>query len=204
MSVDGAMFPNQAYHGPSPESGSSPIPNYHHPVSAGLPGLSPVSAFSSSSSNSYDSSEDAEYQGIIGLDTGAGMKALSLLNEAVLGDGQLREKPAGAISAREAAILRYKSLPKQERAALKAKWKGDKEFNSSNSDHSPTTRAEPRIVPRKRMEVMATSTRAPKPLTPEDVRDPETVAGMKCQLDIDREDEARKKALRLLNEGFIF
>lgn len=52
---------------------------------------------------------------------------------------------------------------------------------------------------RKSMHMMASSTRPKKPLTAEDVRDPETVAGMKSQLDLDRERAAEKKALLLLD-----
>lgn len=52
---------------------------------------------------------------------------------------------------------------------------------------------------RKSMHMMASSTRPKKPLTAEDVRDPETVAGMKSQLDLDRERASEKKALLLLD-----
>jgi len=54
-----------------------------------------------------------------------------------------------------------------------------------------------KLVADKRPEDMATTTRKKK-LTPEDVRDPETVAGMKCELDHDREKWAEKKALKLV------
>jgi len=49
----------------------------------------------------------------------------------------------------------------------------------------------------KKLESMATTTRKKKGLTPDDVRDPETVAGMKCKLEQDMEKEAEKKALKL-------
>lgn len=54
-----------------------------------------------------------------------------------------------------------------------------------------------------RAEALAESTRKKKPATAESIRDPETVAGMKCKLDWDREKYAKSKALRLLNRGFI-
>ena len=57
---------------------------------------------------------------------------------------------------------------------------------------------------RKNMHMMASSTRKKKPLKPEDVRDPETVAGMKNQLDLDREKAAEKKALLLLDIMAMF
>jgi hypothetical protein len=44
-----------------------------------------------------------------------------------------------------------------------------------------------------------TSRKKPE-LTPEDVQDPETVSGMKCQLDLDRQKWAEKMALRQLAE----
>lgn len=44
----------------------------------------------------------------------------------------------------------------------------------------------------------ATTTRKLPEKTPEDVRDPETIPGMKCQLHLDREKDAEKKANKLL------
>ena len=64
-------------------------------------------------------------------------------------------------------------------------------------DHQATRR-------RKNMHMMASSTRDKKPLSAEDVRDPETVAGMKTQLDWDREKAAEKKALLLLDVMAMF
>lgn len=45
------------------------------------------------------------------------------------------------------------------------------------------------------------TTRGKKELTPEDIRDPETVPGMKCQVDLQREDEAKKKAFEMITTG---
>ena len=55
-------------------------------------------------------------------------------------------------------------------------------------------------------EQMSITTRQKKPQTPEDLRDAETLAGMKCQLDLEREQLAQQKALRLLRryEEYIF
>jgi len=44
------------------------------------------------------------------------------------------------------------------------------------------------------------STRTVKNLSPVDVRDPETVAGMKCQVDVELEEVARKQAVSMLND----
>lgn len=51
-------------------------------------------------------------------------------------------------------------------------------------------------------EQQAESSRAKKAPTPNDVRDPESMSGMKYQLHWDRERIARDKALRLLNGAF--
>mmetsp|Transcript_25350 Transcript_25350/g.31237 ORF Transcript_25350/g.31237 Transcript_25350/m.31237 type:complete len:251 (-) Transcript_25350:129-881(-) len=45
------------------------------------------------------------------------------------------------------------------------------------------------------------TSREKKGLTPEDVRDPETVPGMRCKMDIDREEESKKKALDMISNG---
>lgn len=45
------------------------------------------------------------------------------------------------------------------------------------------------------------TTRPKKELTPEDVRDPETIPGMKCKVDIDKEEEAKKKAFEMITTG---
>lgn len=50
-------------------------------------------------------------------------------------------------------------------------------------------------------EHLATSSRPKRPLTAEDVRDPETVAGMKRHEDIEREKKARQRALMMMNFG---
>ena len=45
------------------------------------------------------------------------------------------------------------------------------------------------------------TTRPKKEMTPEDVRDPETVTGMKCKVDITLEEEAKKKGLQMISNG---
>ena len=51
-------------------------------------------------------------------------------------------------------------------------------------------------------EKQAESSRAKKLPTPDDIRDPESISGMKYQLHWDRERIARDKALRLLNGAY--
>jgi hypothetical protein len=54
----------------------------------------------------------------------------------------------------------------------------------------------------KPLEKMATTTRKKKQLTRDDGRDPESVSGMKCELDHNREKLAENKALKLANSSF--
>jgi vacuolar-type H+-ATPase subunit F/Vma7 len=102
-------------------------------------------------------------------------------------------KPKPAITTRQAATKRY-----EERQLLKAQIHAKlKEDRATYGKPTPTLV----VIPGK--ETMAESTRRPRAKTAEDVRDPETVAGMKCQMDIEREKKAQKKALQLLNYGCI-
>jgi hypothetical protein len=50
----------------------------------------------------------------------------------------------------------------------------------------------PTLVVRQGKEALAESSRKPKAKRAEDLRDPETVAGMKCQMDIKRERGGKK------------
>jgi len=79
----------------------------------------------------------------------------------------------------------------REKAEMNAKLQRDKQKFG---------RVPPRVSVPSHPELLAETTR-PRAKTAEDVRDPETVAGMKCHLDIEREQWARAKALRLLNCG---
>ena len=45
------------------------------------------------------------------------------------------------------------------------------------------------------------TTREKKELTPEDIRDPETVPGMKCKSDVEMEEEAKTKAFQMISNG---
>lgn len=48
---------------------------------------------------------------------------------------------------------------------------------------------------------MTQTTRPKKELTPEDVRDPDTVPGMKCKMDVEKEEEAKVKAFQMISNG---
>ena len=103
-------------------------------------------------------------------------KAIQLLNEAHAGEAHKPKVPPPLktdADIRQEAIAKYK--------------------NEIRMGIAPA----PKFVPPKKMEKMAETTRKKK-LTPEDVRDPETVAGMKYQIDYDREKEAQEKALQLI------
>jgi len=52
------------------------------------------------------------------------------------------------------------------------------------------------------LERLATTSRKKPEKTPEDVRDPETISGMKCQMDWEREKIAEKKATKLLKSQY--
>lgn len=65
----------------------------------------------------------------------------------------------------------------------------------------PQRETVPRFVNCEQQENWAESSRPKRALTAEDVRDPETVAGMKGQMDIEREERAKKKALFLMRFG---
>lgn len=45
------------------------------------------------------------------------------------------------------------------------------------------------------------TTRPKKELTPEDVRDPETIPGMKSKVDVSKEEEAKTKAFQMISNG---
>ena len=139
---------------------------------------------------------------------GANLRALSLLHVTAAGEryqilpdegrgnsatGPVLKVNDGGLSARRAAIVAYE-LRKQEKARVKAQLQQD-----LNTYGRPV----PKLVVAVRKETLAESTRKKKPPTPDDVKDPETVSGMKCRLHWDREKEAQSKALKLLNEGYM-
>jgi hypothetical protein len=136
---------------------------------------------------------------------GAGMRALNLLNDTAAGENH-KAPPvvsaqkgsaigfggggAAALTARRAAQLAYEKKQK-EKEKVQAQLKRDLEMYG---------RRVPRLAVPVRSEALAETSRKKKPTTDEDVRDPETISGMKCQLYWDREKEATARALKLLNE----
>jgi len=127
---------------------------------------------------------------------GANMRALNLLEETAAG-AKHKKKPqtpsspqattAGSGSTARQAAQREYEAKKKMKEQIKARLKQDQ----------ITYRPPPKLLvdlPEK----LAETTRRPRAKTAEDVRDPETVAGMKCKLHWDLEKDAQKKALRLL------
>ena len=136
---------------------------------------------------------------------GAGMRALNLLNDTAAGEKHKAPPSvttqqggaigfggggAAALTARRAAQLAYERKQK-EKEKVQAQLKRDLEIYG---------RRVPKLVVPVRSEALAETSRKKKPATDEDVRDPETVSGMKCKLHWDQEKEARARALKLLND----
>jgi hypothetical protein len=147
--------------------------------------------------NLLDSTQDDECTGIRGEKTrtdkqrerGANMRALDLLDKHSSYDSG-KHSPSGAgLTMKQAATLAHQKS-KKAKMDMKAKMKHDQIV------HKP-----PPKLATTRKESMAETTRKTRSPTEEDVRDPETVSGMKCQLDWDRQKEAQIKALKLLSAG---
>lgn len=125
---------------------------------------------------------------------GANLRALALLNKQVGGvEPDDRPKPVSALTARKAAILKYE-LQQKEKNALKTKLNSDMETYAK--------RAPVLVAPSRRKKVAETTRKVKKPSEEEEGID--KIADMKCQLDLDREEQAMNKALRLLNDGFMY
>ena len=218
---------NQYYYQypPSDAPPGSPMPVYRKDPS---PDLSPISDYSSSSASSISTREEIRKRSEVhqfksvsdisrervadkkalklldktmatqvgqlksGMDVyrerGAESRALSLLDQAVSGTVPQNFKPTGSLASLTAGQLeRYE----KKLAELKAKEK------------EPYRKRSASFAAYQCKEKLAESTRPRKPKTAEDVRDPETISGMKCKLHWDREKYAKSKALRLLNEGYF-
>jgi len=91
----------------------------------------------------------------------------------------------------QAANQWYK-IQKQEKARMKLKMKQDKEKYG---------RPKPVLIAPQGKEKLAESSRCRKRMSAEDFCACETVGDMKCQLYREREKEAQKRALRLLEQG---
>jgi len=133
------------------------------------------------------------------MERGANMRALALLHETVGGDvsaaahmasNPVPERKSSAAIRRE-AIERYaekQRAMKAEKAALKPKPDGARFL------------PQPVAPVLNDQEKLAESSR--KPIQAEgEYRDPETIAGMKCDIEIAREERAKKRALQMMKYG---
>jgi hypothetical protein len=119
---------------------------------------------------------------------GVTMKAMTLLDRNFGADHKETE-PQGATTARQAASQRYNQKKKEKKEA--------KAFIYEMKNGNPAPGVTKKLTVEKGLEKMATSSRKVNRFF-KATQDPETVAGMKCQLDLDKEKEATRKALNLL------
>ena len=137
---------------------------------------------------------------------GANLRALALLNVSVAGngtaaadsygpnDGINKPQPVSALTTRKAAILKYE-LQQKEKCALKTKLQSEMEMFAKRS---------PVLVAPSRRNILAETTRKVKKVVSEEDEGIDRIADYKCQLDLDREELAMNKALRLLNSGSMY
>lgn len=137
--------------------------------------------------------------------TKAQMKALSVMDQAIHGGAA----PAVEMTAKPADIKQFrdKKLKASEiRKAMKEKYVARKSQTKALSTMEEAIHAGAADKTSPRLEWKATTTR--KIQKTEDICDPETIAGMKCELDIEREKLATRNALKLVDyvqetsEGF--
>lgn len=172
---------------------------FQYPVSSSPP-ASPPHAYSqqqsvqrspvspAQSASSYDGENDASIPKSatdIVRQRGANMRALALLEVEVTGQAPATAKPTSALTARQAAIARHEEKKRLARVNKEKEIFGNPE---------PVL-----IAPTKKL---AETTRKVKKMTDEE-RGMETVADFKCQMDLDLEQQAKMKALRLLEKGFM-
>lgn len=122
------------------------------------------------------------------LERGANKKALQLLDITV---ADVTPAPAKSSKTVRQAMLEDYEQKKLEKLKTKDMIKAVKM-------HEKETRPV-KLVAEKKLEKMATTTRKTK-RRPEDVRDPDTVAGMKSELEIEKAKEAEEKALKMMDE----
>jgi hypothetical protein len=129
---------------------------------------------------------------------GAHMRALTLLDDEVAGEQYKKKrdaepKPHG-LTAKQAFAMQYEEKKRQQ-ALVKAKLK---------EDQLKFGKREPKLVVPRPKEQLAETTRRRRTKTEGDVATDDIIHGMKCQLDLDREKEAQRKALKLLREGYLY
>eukprot|EP00540_Astrosyne_radiata_P018437 CAMPEP_0116864544 /NCGR_PEP_ID=MMETSP0418-20121206/24883_1 /TAXON_ID=1158023 /ORGANISM="Astrosyne radiata, Strain 13vi08-1A" /LENGTH=171 /DNA_ID=CAMNT_0004499781 /DNA_START=48 /DNA_END=563 /DNA_ORIENTATION=+ len=96
-----------------------------------------------------------------------------------------------SLTVRQAAEQRYQKR-KKEKAEAKSM------VHAIKLDMAPKG-IKKKLVMAKSLEKKATTTRKIAK-SPDDVKDPESISGMKCQLELDRQRDAEKKALKLVDD----
>jgi hypothetical protein len=112
----------------------------------------------------------------------AGSRALMLLQQTVAARPQVR---SDGLTARQAAIKRHEDKCKMQHAS-------NARYKEENGILKPVAK----LATPKAKEKMAQTTRKIK--IPDAVEDFETITDLKCQLDIERQQEAEKRALHML------
>lgn len=136
---------------------------------------------------------------------GANMRALALLHETVgnevnaearMASNPIHKKQSSK-ALRQALIDKYK---KEQKAKAKAPEMPTPEPKPNVAQQFVIAR--PTVEPPEGQEQLAESSRKFVKAA-ENFRDPETVAGMKCDLEIEREERAKSRALRMMKYGKI-
>jgi hypothetical protein len=134
------------------------------------------------------------------------MKALSVMDQALHGGAAPAAAPSESHTLNIEQSGDKKPNAAEVRKAMIEKYRARKSQTKALSTLKEAVHAGAADKTRPRLEWKATTTR--KIQKPDYVRDPETVAGMKCELDIEREMLATRKALKLVDyvqetaEGF--
>jgi hypothetical protein len=165
----------------------------------------PLDTIASAMSTSYDGGDDDEYN-IASLksstdiyrERGASLRALTLLNFEIVGVGMPssdKDKPK-SMTARQAAAFNYEQ---QQNIKMARKANLQREMEAFPKQRAPVL-----VAPSRRTNLAETTRKVKKP-SAEDSEDfgIDSIADMKCQLDLDREEHAKHKALRLLNYGVL-
>jgi hypothetical protein len=217
MTMEQQEYQAQVYHGPSMtlqkvfQYPDSPVAVASSPRAVVSPAGSPKSTRQANRNTNIASAVSTSFDGDdnyidslksstdVYRERGANFRALALLNVEVAGngaeygpnDGINKPQPVSALTIRRAAVFKYEQQQK-EKSALKLQ--GEME---TFAKRSPVL-----VAPSSRNKLAETTRKIKKPLEEEEGID--RIADMKCQLDLDREKEAMRKALRLLNGGCMY
>jgi hypothetical protein len=154
----------------------------------------------STMSTSYDGDDDGYIASLksstdVYRERGASLRALALLNVDIAGVAPNDQpRPYSGMTAGRAAALKYEQQQKQKIA-----------YKAADTLKQASFKRAPILVAPSRRNKLAETTRKVKKPSAEVEADfgIDSIADMKCQMDLDREEMAQRKALRLLNDGFM-